>query len=69
MSKLECHAVSLRLAPVKFCAQLLAQGAVQWGRPEVILNSRSDVREGEINREIGPLETQDAADVVPELDG
>jgi len=54
---------------VKFCAQLLAQGAVQWGRPEVILNSRSDVREGEINREIGPLETQDAADVVPELDG
>ena len=54
---------------MKFCAQLLAHGAVRWGRPEVILNRRRDVREGEVTREIGPFEAQDAADVVPELDG
>src|SRR6266403_5061026 len=55
--------------PMKFCAQLLAHGAVWWGRPEVILNRRCDVRAGETGREIGPFEAQDAADVVSELDG
>jgi len=38
-------------------------------RPEVILNRRRDVREGETGCEIGPFEAQDAANVVPELTG
>jgi len=29
-------------------AELVAHAAVRWGRPEMILNRRRDVREGEI---------------------
>jgi len=50
---------------MKFCAEPLAHGAVRWGRPEVMLNRRRDVREGEFTREIGPFEAKKAADVMP----
>ena len=49
--------------PMKYCAELLAHGAVRWGRPEVILNRRRDVREGETAREIGPFETRSGGHV------
>jgi hypothetical protein len=35
----------------------------------VILNRRRDVREGEIDREIGLFEAKDTEDVVSERDG
>jgi len=54
---------------MELSAPFLAHGAVRWGRPEVILNRRRDVREGEIVREIGPFEAKDSEDVVSELDG
>jgi len=50
-------------------AQLLAHAAIRCGRPQVILNRRRDVREGEIFREIGAFETKDPEDVVSEPDG
>jgi hypothetical protein len=33
--------------------------------PQVVLNRRRDVREGETARKIGPFEAKDAADVLP----
>src|SRR5262249_9825086 len=50
----------------EFRAQLLAHGAVGRGCPEVILNRRRDVLEGEIFSEIGPFEAKDTEDIVPE---
>jgi len=43
--------------------------AVRWGGPEVILNRRRDVREGEITPRDRPVRMAGPADVVSELDG